>query len=120
MTCLVTGNLTYIGWAKMDALGVKDLFTSPHFGGFGSDFCSGNLTDTWKDRAELVRIAAKKASEIHPGVHLISRSLHPRRIRSHAMSMPACRACLGVLHLITAMHWLVFSSIVSRSPQLPV
>ncbi len=67
MTCLVTGNLTYIGWAKMEALGIKKLFTSPYFGGFGSDFCSGNLTDTWKDRAELVRIAAKKAGELSEG-----------------------------------------------------
>ena len=68
MTCLVTGNLTYIGWAKMEALGIKQLFSEPYFGGFGSDFCSGNLTDTWKDRAELVRIAAKKASKIQPGM----------------------------------------------------
>ena len=73
MTCLVTGNLTYIGWAKMEALGIKKLFTEPYFGGFGSDFCSGNLKDTWKDRAELVRIAAKKASKIQPGALPVSR-----------------------------------------------
>lgn len=42
MTCLVTGNLQPIGWGKMAALGLKNLFSQPPFGGFGSDFCSGN------------------------------------------------------------------------------
>jgi phosphoglycolate phosphatase len=42
VTCLVTGNLQPIGWGKMAALGLKDLFSQPPFGGFGSDFCSGN------------------------------------------------------------------------------
>lgn len=37
--CLVTGNLEPIGWGKMAALGVQDLFTAPCFGGFGSDYC---------------------------------------------------------------------------------
>ena len=65
---LVTGNLEPIAWAKMEALGIKDLFTEPRFGGFGSDYCSGNTSETWRDRAELVRIAAKRAAEHRPGV----------------------------------------------------
>lgn len=62
--CLVTGNLQPIGWAKMDSLGIKHLFTPPCFGGFGSDFCSGNTEGMgWRDRAELVRIAAQRCTE---------------------------------------------------------
>jgi phosphoglycolate phosphatase len=56
----VTGNLEPIGWSKMDALGLGSYFTSPRFGGFGSDFCSGNTDESWRDRAELVRIASSK------------------------------------------------------------
>lgn len=63
MTCLVTGNLAPIGWAKMRALGVEGLFTCPHFGGFGSDFCSGNTAESWRDRAELIRLAGRRAEE---------------------------------------------------------
>ena len=37
LTCLVTGNLEPIGWAKMQALGLKQLFSEPNFGGFGSE-----------------------------------------------------------------------------------
>ncbi|KAL6779565.1 hypothetical protein ACKKBG_A12780 [Auxenochlorella protothecoides x Auxenochlorella symbiontica] len=62
MTCLVTGNLEPIGWGKMQALGLSDLFSTPHFGGFGSDFCSGNTEETWRDRAEFIRLAAMKAA----------------------------------------------------------
>lgn len=61
--CLVTGNLQPIGWAKMEALGIKHLFTEPYYGGFGSDFCSGRTEESWKDRAELVRIAAERCRE---------------------------------------------------------
>lgn len=67
VSCLVTGNLQPIAWAKMEALGIKDLFTAP-FGGFGSDFCSGNADGMgWRDRAELVRIAARRAEELGHG-----------------------------------------------------
>lgn len=38
------------------------LHTAPRFGGFGSDHCSGNTEESWRDRAQLVRIAAQKAS----------------------------------------------------------
>lgn len=66
--CLVTGNLQPIGWAKMEALGIAHLFTQPRFGGFGSDFCSGNQDGMgWRDRAEFVRIAARKCEELHGG-----------------------------------------------------
>lgn len=63
VTCLVTGNLERIGWLKMQACGLKHLFSSPNFGGFGSDFCSGNTAEMWRDRAEFIRIAARKAAE---------------------------------------------------------
>lgn len=38
------------------------------FGGFGSDFCSGNTEESWRDRAEFVKIAAAKGSKSVPGV----------------------------------------------------
>lgn len=47
----------------MEALGLADYFTTPRFGGFGSDFCSGNTVESWLDRGELVKIAAKKGRE---------------------------------------------------------
>lgn len=63
---LCTGNLEPIAWSKMEALGLKGLFTSPNFGGFGSDYCSGasDPTQSYKDRAELVKTAATRASSI--------------------------------------------------------
>ena len=67
LTCLVTGNLEPIGWAKMRALGLFDFFSAPCFGGFGSDTCSGNTGESWKDRAELVRIAAGRAQQMSSG-----------------------------------------------------
>jgi phosphoglycolate phosphatase-like HAD superfamily hydrolase len=64
LTCLVTGNLEPIGWSKMGAVDLKRLFSPPLFGGFGSDFCSGNFTEMWRDRAEFIRIARSKADVI--------------------------------------------------------
>ena len=85
-TGLVTGNLEPIGWGKMEALGILSLFTKPKFGGFGSDFCSGNIAESWKDRGELVRIAAKRAEESMPGralcVCLVCMSSEQDRISS--------------------------------------
>eukprot|EP00775_Hariotina_reticulata_P008628 gene8628-8809_t len=66
-TCLVTGNLEPIGWGKMKALGIDHLFTKPLFGGFGSDFCSGNTTEMWKDRCEFVRLAGQRARQQFAG-----------------------------------------------------
>jgi len=66
VTCLVTGNLEPIAWGKMRALGLESLFTQPPFGGFGSDFCSGNHQESWKDRMELVSIAADRAEKLRP------------------------------------------------------
>ena len=41
---LVTGNLEPAAWFKMRVLGIEGLF--PHrLGGFGSDYCSGDITD---------------------------------------------------------------------------
>lgn len=62
-TCLVTGNLEPIGWAKMQALGIDHLFSDPRFGGFGSDHCGGNTAEMWRDRAEFVRIARRRCAE---------------------------------------------------------
>jgi hypothetical protein len=67
---LVTGNMETIAWGKMEALSVADLFTHPRFGGFGSDHCSGNLAEPWRDRAEMIRIARRKA----PGTSRVQRS----------------------------------------------
>jgi phosphoglycolate phosphatase-like HAD superfamily hydrolase len=61
-TCLVTGNLEPIGWAKMAALGLEEHFTRPVFGGFGGCYCSGDWMEMgWRDRAEFLRIAARRA-----------------------------------------------------------
>ena len=57
---LVTGNLEPIGWGKMRALGVLSLFSEPLWGGFGSDFCSGDTGEPWRDRGELVRLAKQR------------------------------------------------------------
>jgi len=67
ITCLVTGNLEPIGWGKMQAIGLAHLFSTPKFGGFGSDYCSGNTAEMWRDRGEMIRIAGKKADELFPG-----------------------------------------------------
>ncbi|PSC72331.1 haloacid dehalogenase [Micractinium conductrix] len=66
---LVTGNLEPIGWAKMDALGIRHLFTHPNFGGFSTDYCNPeNVEQSWRDRAEFVRIAASKCeAQLQPG-----------------------------------------------------
>lgn len=52
---LVTGNLEDIAWLKMQALGLKPYFSTPHFGGFGSDHI---------ERGELVKIAARRAAPL--------------------------------------------------------
>jgi phosphoglycolate phosphatase-like HAD superfamily hydrolase len=57
LTGLVTGNLQPIAWAKMKALGLQEHFTTPNFGGFGSDH---------SDRGELVKIASLRARELFP------------------------------------------------------
>jgi len=63
--CLVTGNMEPIGLGKMEALDLAGYFNKPSFfGGFGSDHCSGNFEESWKDRAEFVRIAAQKAEKL--------------------------------------------------------
>ena len=49
----------------MEALGIKDYVSAPHFGGFGSDYCSGDPESSFKDRAEFVRIARARAAERH-------------------------------------------------------
>ncbi|KAL2610042.1 hypothetical protein R1flu_028615 [Riccia fluitans] len=55
---LVTGNLEEIAWLKMDGLGIRKYFSTPNFGGFGSDH---------SDRGELVKIATQRAEALYPG-----------------------------------------------------
>ena len=59
MTGLVTGNLVEIAFLKMSALGIETLFSTPKFGGFGSDH---------SDRGHLVRIAGERARALSPGI----------------------------------------------------
>jgi uncharacterized protein YfaT (DUF1175 family) len=52
----------------MDALGIRHLFTQPNFGGFSTDYCNpANVEQSWRDRAEFVRIAAQKLEQQKPG-----------------------------------------------------
>lgn len=55
----------------MEALGIKDLFSPERFGGFGSDYCSGNTVECWRDRSELIKLAAKRAEKISGGMYSI-------------------------------------------------
>lgn len=55
---LVTGNLEDIAWLKMEGLGIRQYFSVPNFGGFGSDH---------SDRGELVKIATARAEQLFPG-----------------------------------------------------
>ena len=73
LTCLVTGNLEPIGWGKMRALGLLPYFSEPRFGGFGSDHCSGNTLESWRDREELVRTAAARAKSSAKGTPLLAK-----------------------------------------------
>ncbi len=43
VTALVTGNLEAIGWAKMDALGLKRHFSTPLVGGCAATWHCGGL-----------------------------------------------------------------------------
>jgi phosphoglycolate phosphatase len=72
---LVTGNLEPIGWAKMEALGIKELFSEPCFGGFGSDICSGNLEEVWRDRGEMITIAHKRAGGVSATVIIVAQDV---------------------------------------------
>lgn len=65
-TALVTGNLEPIGWSKMEALGLAGLFSQPRFGGFSTDYCSGNHTESWRDRGAFCSIAARKLQALNP------------------------------------------------------
>lgn len=78
LTCLVTGNLEPIAWLKMSHLGLLDCFTEPQFGGFGTDFCSGNSAEMWRDRAVFVKIAGEKAQKIAAarGMPAVTKRIH--------------------------------------------
>lgn len=57
VTCLVTGNLEPIGWGKMQALGLYDLFT----GARGAQSACTPYTDAHPQRRCLVGLAATTA-----------------------------------------------------------
>ena len=57
----------------MEALGLLPYFSVPNFGGFGSDYCSGNTAEVWRDRSELVSIAAKRVEDRFPGTKVTAR-----------------------------------------------
>ena len=58
--------------------------------GPAGDYCNPeNANDSWKDRAELVRIAAQKAMQLYPG----ERAAAMQAIPSDAVP-PCCYACL--------------------------
>lgn len=63
IVALTTGNLEPIAWLKMDALGLKPSFSVPLVGGFGSDYWGGDVSKGGEDRAQLLRIARKRAGE---------------------------------------------------------
>lgn len=37
------------------------------FGGFGSDLCSGNYEESWRDRSEFVKLAGQRARQLSAG-----------------------------------------------------
>jgi phosphoglycolate phosphatase-like HAD superfamily hydrolase len=67
--CLVTGNLEPIAWCKMEKLGIAGLFSTPRFGGFGSDHTErGELCCIARDRAEaLLGFDSQKTRRFHFG-----------------------------------------------------
>ena len=91
---LVTGNVEGIARKKMRATGILAtgaLYTLPEdtqwpgeektafLGGFGSDFCSGDIDDLsrlYKDRAEQIAIATKKARALLSADQKLVRVVH--------------------------------------------
>lgn len=43
------------------------LYAGTRFGGFGSDYCSGNTAEMWRDRSEFVKLAGQRAAQHFPG-----------------------------------------------------
>jgi len=70
---LCTGNLEPIAWSKMEALGIRHLFSDPPCGGFGSDYCSNNIENGAADRAQLVATARKRVAAARGGDEQIGR-----------------------------------------------
>ncbi|QDZ25900.1 putative haloacid dehalogenase [Chloropicon primus] len=69
IVALTTGNLEPIAWLKMDALGLKPSFSVPLVGGFGSDYWGGDISKGGEDRAQLLRIARKRAGDVAAHFH---------------------------------------------------
>jgi phosphoglycolate phosphatase len=90
---LVTGNLEPIAWSKMEALGIRHLFSEPSFGGFGSDYCSHNIENGAADRAELVRIAARRAAATARGFEVVAQFHVGDAPNDVSAGCPSC-ACL--------------------------
>lgn len=110
----MTGNLQPIGWAKMEALGIKHLFSEPYFGGFGSDYCNPDNSDqSWKDRAELVKIAAQKAEKHFPGVRVVNVAAHTRMVFCACISHQKANVMMPVQQSFVASHIAVSRSTVA-------
>jgi hypothetical protein len=79
---------------------VPCLLVFDRFGGFGSDFCSGNTTEMWKDRCEFVRLAGQRARQQFAGklsepVHRLCSGQHARPAAAPLPRHP----CVGQLGL---------------------
>ena len=126
---LVTGNVEGIARKKMRAVGVlqtnalspaseEQLERTWHkeddcafLGGFGSDFCSGDLEDTtrnWKDRGEQILIAVRRAqSMLDPETHTLERVVHigdavaDVKAATHARASLGEEICVGVVGVCT-------------------
>jgi len=121
---LVTGNVEGIARKKMRAVGVLQtnalslpsteqvtgrwgsLEDDGFLGGFGSDYCSGDLDDktrNYKDRGEQILICIRRAQSILPNTHKITRVVHigdaPADVKAvtHARESLAKDICLGVI-----------------------
>ena len=93
---LTTGNLEPIAWLKMEGLGLKGSFTLPLVGGFGSDYWGKDISKGGDDRAQLLRIARKRArkASMATSVKHIHVGDSPYDIQAAALSH--CDACIGV------------------------
>jgi len=112
---LVTGNVEGIARKKMRAVGVyqTDALAPPaaeqrwegedehaFLGGFGSDFCSGQIDDASRnhlDRGEQIVIAARRCRSLLPATARLSRVVHVGDAPADVLAARACaeRGLLG-------------------------
>jgi hypothetical protein len=131
MCGLVTGNVEGIARKKMRAVGVLqtnalspaseeqlrrkwgngDYEDCAFLGGFGSDYCSGDLDDltrNWKDRGEQILIAVRRAkSMLDANTHVLDRVVHigdaiaDIKAATHARDNLGDEICVGVIGVAT-------------------